>query len=124
MEAERKSGKMQNLVRRVVTKKRSRTTIEGPPPLAASSPKRGFLGMPRQRPPTQIDPELIGAKIRKPPRGVIPAGTFPAKGMKARMYFPEQSHGKKAYAKFPFIRLSQKSVQAESTKRIILESLI
>lgn len=87
---------MPNLVRRVVTKKRSRTLVGGPTPLASSSfrgPKRGFMGMQRERPPTQIEPELLEMQIRKPPEGVIKAGKFPIKGMKARMYFPDKSHG-------------------------------
>lgn len=92
------AAKMQNLVRKVVMKKRSTTTVGGPTPLAASSfrgPKKGFLGIPKQRPPTQIEPELLETEIRRLPEGVIKAGKFPMKGMKVRMFFPEKSHGNK-----------------------------
>lgn len=88
---------MENFVKKVVTKKRSRTMVGGPTPLASSSfkgPKRGFFGIPKERPPTEIDPELLNTEIRRPRHNVIKAGKFPIQGMKARMYFPEKSHGK------------------------------
>lgn len=91
-------AKMQNLVKRIVTKKRSTTTMGGPKPLAASSfraPKRGMFGIPKQRKPTQMDPELLEAHVQHPSdSGWLDVGTCPVKGLKTRMRFPDQSHGK------------------------------
>lgn len=94
---------MQSL-KRVVTKKRSTTTMGepsqqserrspvlwGPAPLAQSTIRAPKWGGSKQRPRTQMHWGLMGEQVPAPPPRWVDVGQQPARGPKTRMRFPCQ----------------------------------